>query len=251
MANARAAVAAALRPIAAVSTTTSQGTATLVASGSAAALNHALVAYQWRPISGVAVSPQGANTATASVVLPSCGLATVELTVTDDAGRTDTADVVLSPTDAESAAPTAAANRDCSAVTPPVQVAICPAAAQLLVGSGTQNYSASVANTTDAAVTWQVNGVPGGNATLGTITSSGVFTAPATMPAGASETISAVSDADSTAMASSVVTLAPTTTVTIASTGSHGGGGGGFELGSVLLLAVLVGRRAAARIARG
>ncbi len=250
MANARAAVAAALRPIAAVSITTQQGTAMLAATGSASALNHTLVSYQWRAISGVSVSAQGANTATASVALPSCGLATMELTVTDDVGRTDTADVVLSPTGAESTAPSAAANRTCSAVTPPVQVAICPAAAQLLVGSGTQNYSASVANTTDAAVTWQVNGVPGGNATLGTITSSGVFTAPATMPSGASETITAVSDADSTITANSVVTLAATPSVTIASTGSHGGGGGGIDLASTLLLAALVGGRAVARLAR-
>ncbi|MEJ0008403.1 MAG: hypothetical protein WDM77_19095 [Steroidobacteraceae bacterium] len=76
------AVAAALRPIAAVAISTRQGTATLAATSSAAALNHTLAGYQWRSISGVTVSPQGAGTATATVALPSCGLATVELTVT-------------------------------------------------------------------------------------------------------------------------------------------------------------------------
>jgi serine protease len=255
MANAPAAVAAALRPIAAVSISIQGGTAVLAATGSAAALNHTLAAYQWRPISGVTVSPSGASTATASVALPACGLATVELTVTDDAGRTDTADVVLSPTGATSVAPTAAANKECTAVTPAVQVAVCPAATQVDVGTGTQSYSASVANTTDAVVSWQVNGVPGGNATVGTITSDGLFTAPASMPADSSETITAVSDADATVMASSNVTLASTVTVAAAgattdSTGSHGGGGGGLELGSVLLLALLACRRAQLRIAR-
>ena len=82
MANARAAVAAALRPIAAVAIGTANGIATLSATGSAAALNHTLTAYQWSAISGVTVNPQGAGTATASVPLPSCGLATVQLTVT-------------------------------------------------------------------------------------------------------------------------------------------------------------------------
>jgi hypothetical protein len=253
MANARTAVAAALRPIAAVSISTQQGTATLAATGSAAALNHTLTAYQWRAISGVSVSPTAASAATTNVVLPSCGLATVELTVTDDAGRTDTAQVVLSPTAATSTAPTAAANPACSPAAPAVEVAVCPVAAQVVVGSGTQNYSASLANTTDAVVTWEVNGVPGGNATVGTISSTGVFTAPASMPTGATETITAVADANATVTASSILTLAATASVTVtpASTSPHGGGGGGFDLWSVLLLAtVLVGGRANLRNAR-
>ena len=241
MANARSAVAAALRPIAAVAISTKAGTTTLAATGSSAALNHTLAGYQWRAISGVTVSPQNAGTATATVALPSCGLATVELTVTDDAGRSDAADVVLSPTGATSAAPTAASNRDCSAAPQPVQVAVCPVAAQITVGTGVQDYSASVANSTDAVVTWQVNGIPGGNATVGTISSTGVFTAPTTLPTAASETITAVSDADSTVTANSVVTLA-------AAPGSHGGGGGGLEIGSLLLLAAAVCGRAAAAL---
>jgi serine protease len=250
MANARAAVAAALRPIAAVSISTRQGSAMLAATGSAAALNHTLASYQWRAISGVAVTAQGAGTATATVPLPSCGLATVELTITDDAGRTDAADVVLSPTGATSAAPTSAANLDCSASAPAVEVAVCPASAQLTVGTGAQTYSASVANTSDAGVTWQVNGVSGGNATVGTISSNGVFTAPAALPVQASETITAVSDADSTVTASSVVTLAAAGAATSAGTPAHGGGGG-FGLWSLLLLGAVAGcGRAAARLAR-
>jgi serine protease len=246
MANARAAVAAALRPIAAVSPSISQGSATLAATGSAAALNHTLTGYQWRAISGVAVNVQGANTATASVALPACGLATVELTVTDDAGRTDVADVVLSPTGATSVAPTAAANRSCSSAAPPVELAVCPATAQVVVNSGTETYTASVANTTDSAVTWQVNGIAGGDATVGTISSTGVFTPPATVPSNPTETITAVSGADSTVTANSVVTLSNTVTVT-ATGGSHGGGGG-FGLWSVLGLALILIGRAGARI---
>jgi serine protease len=246
MANARSAVAAALRPIAAIAISSAHGTATLDATGSAAALNHTLTAYQWRAASGVAVTAQGAGTATASVALPACGLATVQLTVTDDAGRTDVAAAVLSPGGAISTAPTAATRRDCASTAPVVEVAVCPLASQVSVGSGTVGFSASTANSSDSVVTWQVNGIPGGNATVGTISSDGVFTAPAVMPATAAETITAVADADSTVTASSVVTLVVPGAAAVTVSGSRGGGGGLAPWSLLFLLAIGVGRRAAA-----
>jgi serine protease len=244
MANARAAVAAALRPIAAIAISVVKGNVTLDASGSAAALNHTLTAYQWRAVSGVSVSPQGAGSATASLPLPACGLATVQLMVTDDAGRTDIAAAVLSPTGAVSMAPTAATQRNCSAASAAVEVDVCPQSAQVTVGSGTLGFSASAANTSDAVVTWQVNGIAGGNATVGTISSDGVFTAPTVMPATASETITAVADADSTVTANAVVTLTVAGSAATASSAGHGGGGG-FAFWSVLLLAMIWIARAA------
>jgi serine protease len=250
MANAPAAVAAALRPIAAIAPSTSNGTGTFSAAGSAAALNHTLTGYQWRAVSGVGVNLQGAGTATANIALPACGLATVELTVTDDAGRSDVATVVLSPSGAISTAPTAATVRDCTAVPPVVEVAVCPLSSQVTVGAGTLNFSASTANTTDSVVSWQVNGIPGGNQTVGTISSDGVFTAPAVMPATASETITAVADADSTMTASSVVTLVAPGTSAVTVSGSRGGGGG-FALWSLqVLLAIWIGPRAVLRRVR-
>jgi hypothetical protein len=42
--------------------------------------------------------------------------------------------------------------------------------------------SASVSGATDTAVTWTVAGIPGGNTTVGTISPSGVFTAPQLLP---------------------------------------------------------------------
>jgi hypothetical protein len=50
----------------------------------------------------------------------------------------------------------------------------------------------------DTAVSWSVSGVPGGNATLGTITSGGLYTAPADLPSPATVQIMATSHADST-----------------------------------------------------
>src|SRR5437016_1828186 len=60
----------------------------------------------------------------------------------------------------------------------PVIVTISPTSATV-AARGTQQFTATVQNTSNMAVTWQVNGVTGGNATGGTISSSGLYTAPA------------------------------------------------------------------------
>jgi len=52
-------------------------------------------------------------------------------------------------------------------------------------------FSAQVTNTADTAVSWSVNGTPGGNAASGTITPDGVYTAPAILPASATVQIAA------------------------------------------------------------
>jgi hypothetical protein len=48
----------------------------------------------------------------------------------------------------------------------------------------TQQFKASYPGATSVAIKWQVNGVTGGNSTVGTITTNGVYTAPAGVPAG-------------------------------------------------------------------
>jgi hypothetical protein len=79
----------------------------------------------------------------------------------------------------------------------------------------TLQFTATVRNTTNAAVTWQVDGVSGGNATVGTISTSGLYTAPATVPNPNSVTVKAVSQADATKSASATVTITPIITVTV------------------------------------
>jgi len=66
----------------------------------------------------------------------------------------------------------------------------------------TQAFIATVTGTSNTAVTWQVNGVAGGNATVGTIDGSGNYTGPATVPNPATVTVEAVSQADSSAVGS-------------------------------------------------
>jgi uncharacterized protein (DUF1800 family) len=63
---------------------------------------------------------------------------------------------------------------------------------------GTAQFSAMVSGTTNMAVVWQVNGVAGGSSATGTISASGLYTAPAVMPANTSVTVSAVSAASAT-----------------------------------------------------
>jgi len=87
-----------------------------------------------------------------------------------------------------------------------------------------QQFSASVTGAANTAVTWQVNGVTGGNASAGMIDPNGLYTAPGAVPSPNNPVmVTAVSQADVTKSGSATVTLkAPTPpgtyTVTITAT---------------------------------
>ena len=68
---------------------------------------------------------------------------------------------------------------------------------------GTAQYTATVTGTGNTAVTWSVNGTAGGSPTLGTVSTTGLYTAPATLP-GASVTIAATSAADASVSGSAL-----------------------------------------------
>jgi hypothetical protein len=209
MANASGAVAAALRPIAAVTlpTAVSGGqSVTLSASGSSAANSHTLSVYQWTSAGSQALTIANATSATAAVTAPSCGYGTVQLAVTDDAGRKDLAKVVLSPTSATSSAPTDATIASCSTASTAVTAAVCPGTLTIDTGS-THAFAATASDTAYESVTWEVNGVAGGSATSGTISTDGTYTAPSTVPASPTVTIRAVSTADSSVSATASVTV--------------------------------------------
>jgi polygalacturonase len=72
-------------------------------------------------------------------------------------------------------------------------------------------YSATVTGTNNQAVTWMVNGITGGSAATGIITSTGLYTSPSTAPSGA-VTIGAASVLSSTASGSESVTVLPVAT---------------------------------------
>jgi len=71
---------------------------------------------------------------------------------------------------------------------------------------GTQQFTAHVRGASDEAVIWRVNGIVGGNRELGTISATGLYTAPAARPA-SRVTISAVSVVDLTKSASPLITV--------------------------------------------
>ncbi len=87
--------------------------------------------------------------------------------------------------------------RSSSGSTPSVAITVSPTTASIKTG-GTAQFSASVTGTTNTGVTWSV--VSGG----GTITSSGLYTAPASA---ATATIKASSVADTTKSASATITV--------------------------------------------
>ncbi len=86
-----------------------------------------------------------------------------------------------------------------------VAIAISPTSATV-PANGTQQFQATVTGTSNTAVQWQVNNVTGGAASTGTISSSGLYTAPATTTT-IQVTVTAVSSADTTKTASAVVTV--------------------------------------------
>jgi hypothetical protein len=89
---------------------------------------------------------------------------------------------------------------------PGPSVTVSPATANVLEGS-TQQFTATVSNSSNTTVTWQVNGVAGGNSSVGTIDSTGLYTAPAIVPNPASVTISAVLQANAGISGNSIATI--------------------------------------------
>jgi len=96
-------------------------------------------------------------------------------------------------------------------------VTVTPAPAQVAT-FGSQQFSASVSGNANTGVTWKVNGVAGGGPATGAISTAGLFVAPNSVPLlstgnNAGQTsevvVTAVSQADSTASDSVLVTIVP------------------------------------------
>jgi len=215
MANAVGALNAALRPIAAVvrpgSIVPGQPVA-LSGAGSAGACGRTIASYTWTVVSGTGSfnPPTGQNTTFDNA--PTLGSVTVRLTVTDDVGKQDTADVVINPSSTSSSAPSNAGSNACPAAVPPpapISITVAPAMVNVQAFVGTQAFTATVTNASNNAVTWQVNGVDGGNSTVGTISALGLYTAPGTVPTPATVPITAKSVEDPTRTGSAQVTVTP------------------------------------------
>ncbi len=91
---------------------------------------------------------------------------------------------------------------------PAVSVSVSPATAQV-PATETQQFTAAVTGTSNTAVSWNVNGISGGNSTVGTISATGLYTAPASVPTPPTVTVTATSQAVPSSSGSATVTIGP------------------------------------------
>jgi hypothetical protein len=139
------------------------------------------------------ITSTGLYSAPASI--PSPALATVTATSAADFTKSASASVVI-----QSAAS--------------VSVTVTPATAQVSTGAQ-QQFSAKVNGATNTAVTWRVSGAGCSGSTCGTISGTGLYTAPASLPSPAAVTVTATSVADPAQSGSGTVTIVAVPGLTI------------------------------------
>lgn len=139
--------------------------------------------------------------------ITSAGLYTAPATVPNPALATVTATSVANP--AKSASASVVIQSASS-----VSVTVSPSTAQVSTGAQ-QQFSAKVSGTTNSAVTWKVSGAGCTGSACGTISGSGVYTAPASVPSPASVTVTATSVADPAVSGSAIVTVVSVATLSI------------------------------------
>ncbi len=122
---------------------------------------------------------------TAPAVVPSPPTVSVRATSRDDTGKSAAATVTI---------------------TAAITVSVSPLAANVAV-NGTQQFTAVVQNTTNTAVNWTVAGEGCTGAACGTISATGLYTAPAAVPDPPTVTVTATSQADTRKKATATVTV--------------------------------------------
>jgi hypothetical protein len=92
-----------------------------------------------------------------------------------------------------------------------------------------QQFTAAVSSSSDQNVTWLVNGVPGGAPSIGTISTSGLYVAPADVASAFTANVQAVAEADPLATGAATVNVTASTssgpTYYVATTGSDSADG--------------------------
>ena len=126
------------------------------------------------------ISASGLYTAPASISTQQ--QVTVTATSQADTTKSATATVTLNP--------------------PPVAVSVSPTSATLQMGQ-TRQFTATVTGTSNTAVTWSIS------PSVGSISSSGLYTPPSPIPSQQTVTVKATSQADNTKSASASITLVP------------------------------------------
>lgn len=96
--------------------------------------------------------------------------------------------------------------------TAPVTVSVAASLPQVFPGE-TDQFTATMQDSASASFTWQVNGVAPGNSTYGTINSSGLYVAPASVPNQPSVIVTAIAQSDSNISGSATVTILPVSAI--------------------------------------
>jgi hypothetical protein len=91
-------------------------------------------------------------------------------------------------------------------IVPVVVVIVTPASTSVVIGA-TQQLNASVVGTSNTAVTWSVQGAGCSAAACGTVTGTGLYTAPSTIPSPDTVTVTATSAADPSKTGSSSLSI--------------------------------------------
>ncbi|MGB6876888.1 MAG: hypothetical protein WBD87_12745 [Candidatus Acidiferrales bacterium] len=87
-----------------------------------------------------------------------------------------------------------------------MSVSVSPQSASVLLGQTVQ-FMATVTGVSSSAVNWSVNNVAGGNSTVGTISASGLYTAPRAMPSASNVTVTATAQPAPQASGSATVQI--------------------------------------------
>jgi hypothetical protein len=98
-----------------------------------------------------------------------------------------------------------------------ISIGIAPPTVSVIVATPTQ-FLKAVSGGTNDNVTWQVNGMTGGNDTVGRIDSTGKYIAPSAVPSPATVTVAVVPSGDPNLSVTSAVTILPPPLVTISPT---------------------------------
>lgn len=115
--------------------------------------------------------------------------------------------IVLAPLGLISCAATAGGGDPPAAPVPPAATVTVSAPATEVAAGGTVQFSASVQNASNPAVTWEVNSIPGGNLNIGTITPQGLYLGPTNPPNPPKVTVSAMLVAESAVSGSAPLTV--------------------------------------------
>jgi hypothetical protein len=89
---------------------------------------------------------------------------------------------------------------------PTISISVTPGTASVRV-QRTKQFSATVQGTSNQSAIWKVNGIVGGNNTLGSITQAGLYRAPNRVPQPAQVIVSATAGADQSKTATATVTI--------------------------------------------